>query len=356
MKKNYDLLDLGWNEGFQNEYDMFKENYEVGRVSVEYKNLYRIYTQNGEVYGTISGKMIYNAETREDYPAVGDWVVLSPGEDGDKRIIQGILNRKSKFVRKYAGKSRDEQIIAANIDTAFICMSLNQNFNLRRLERYITMAWDSGAFPVILLTKADLCDNISELLMETQNSAPGIDIISVSSFLKTGIEELRKYIKKGNTVAFIGSSGVGKSTIINELLGEYRQTTKEISESEDRGRHTTTNRELMLLPGGGILIDTPGMRELHITDVKDSIDTTFLDIETLAAECRFPDCRHDSEPGCAVKKAIEQGVLHQERYQSYIKLKKESEFMERKTNAKAKSEYKKMLKKRNKLNRIKNVK
>jgi ribosome biogenesis GTPase len=228
-------------------------------------------------------------------------------------------------------------------------MSLNQNFNLRRLERFITMAWNSGAVPVVLLTKSDLCENAADKLAEAKEVSMGVDVYSISCVNDSAVEIVREYIKPGHTVAFLGSSGVGKSTIINRLLGENRLDTKEVSELGDRGRHTTTNRELIVLPEGGIVIDTPGMREFHILDVDESLDTTFGDINELAAGCRFSDCTHTTEPGCAVTEAINNGTLKEERYNNYIKLKKEAEFVERKTNKKAELEYKSFIKKRAKL-------
>jgi ribosome biogenesis GTPase len=321
-------------------------------VAIEYKNLYKLYTEKGEVTAAISGKMMHTALNSEDYPAVGDWVVINKINNTDDRaVINNILPRKSKFSRKIAGDSFTEQLIATNIDIAFICMSLNHNFNLRRLERYITMAWNSGATPVIILTKADLCENADELLEQTVSCAIGIDVLTTSSLTKTGLSEIKAYIKKNTTVAFLGSSGVGKSTIINELSGVVVQFTQEVSDTEDKGKHTTTNRELLVLPEGGIVIDTPGMREFHITDVSDSIDSAFEDIDVLSAKCKFSDCTHTSEPTCAVLLAIEDGTLSKDRYMNYLKLKKEAAHYERKVNVRANSEYKKEMKKRNKNNK-----
>lgn len=347
MNINNNLRALGWNEDLEKEYTGISCSYEVGRVAVEYKGLYKIYCESKEVLATVSGKMIFSASERDDYPAVGDWVIIdkTPAVH-DRTVIRGILSRKSKFSRKIAGNTIQEQIIAVNIDTAFICMSLNQNFNLRRLERFITMAWDSGATPVVLLTKSDLCENAEEKLEEAKESTIGADLYCVSCLDESAAEVVNNYIKPGQTLAFLGSSGVGKSTIINKLLGDERLDTREISDMGDRGRHTTTNRELILLPNGGIVIDTPGMREFHILDVDDSIGTAFCDIESIAQNCRFADCTHNTEPDCSVREAIESGSLSQERYNNYIKLKKEAEFVERKTNKKAELDYKNFLKKR----------
>lgn len=350
MNTNINLSELGWNEDLAKEFEAYGTSFEVGRVAVEYKGLYRIYCENRELLGVVSGKLMYSASERDDYPAVGDWVIIDKtGAAEDRAVIRGILSRKSKFSRKAAGNTAAEQIVAVNIDIVFICMSLNQNFNLRRLERFITMAWDSGAVPVVLLTKSDLCGDADEKLKETKESAIGVDVHCVSCLDESAAEVVRKYMHPGRTLAFLGSSGVGKSTIINRLLGENRLDTQSVSELGDRGRHTTTNRELILLPGGGIVIDTPGMREFHILDVDESIGTTFGDIEEYAQGCRFSDCTHTTEPHCAVKEAIASGNLSEERYNNYIKLKKEAEFIERKTNKKAELEYKNAIKKRSKI-------
>lgn len=354
MDKIFDLKALGWNEELENEFEAYRDTCSVGRVAVEYKGLYRVYCEDMEVLAAVSGKMLYSAAERADYPAVGDWVLLDKNHSSDDRaVIRGIMRRKSKFSRKGAGNTTDEQIVAVNVDTLFICMSLNQNFNLRRLERFITMAWDSGATPVVLLTKSDLCDSIEDRLAEARDVAPGVDVHCITSMDASAANIVGGYIKPGHTVAFLGSSGVGKTTVINRLLGEERFETKETSELGDRGRHTTTNRELILLPGGGIVIDTPGMREFHILDADEGLDTTFNDIHSLSEGCRFSDCTHTAEPGCAVLEAMENGSLKEERYNNYVKLKKEAEFIERKTNRKAELEYKSFIKSRAK--QIKNM-
>jgi ribosome biogenesis GTPase len=314
-------LALGWNEDLEKEFTGINFSCEVGRVAVEYKGLYKIYCETKERLASVSGKMIYSAAERDDYPAVGDWVIKDKtASTNDRAVIRGILSRKSKFSRKCAGSTVEEQIVAVNVDIVFICMSLNNNFNLRRLERFITMAWDSGAIPVVLLTKSDLCENIEEKLKETKEAAIGVDIHCISCLNETAAEVVRNYIKPGQTVAFLGSSGVGKSTIINRLLGEDRLDTQTVSDIGDRGRHTTTNRELILLPEGGVVIDTPGMREFHILDVEESIGTAFSDIEGFAQNCKFSDCAHTTEPQCAVREAIATGALSEERYNNYIKL------------------------------------
>lgn len=347
--KRYKLIDLGWNEELDHYLNQFnKENqvdYKVGRVAVEYKALYKIFTTEGEILGSVSGKMQHEAVDRQDYPAVGDWIIIDKtNSKAGNAVIHGILPRKSKFSRKIAGKKSDEQIVASNIDYLFICMSLNKDFNLKRLDRYLIMAWDGGANPVILLTKSDLCSDesfIQEKVNEIESIAFGVDIHVISSYDGIGIDNLSKYIDKGITLAFLGSSGVGKSTLINTLIGEEKLETREIRDDDDKGKHTTTHRELIPLEGGGIVIDTPGMRELHMLDTEGGLDSTFKDIEDLALSCKFNNCGHKSEPGCAVKKALYNGTLTGERLNNYFKLQKEIAFIERKNKMKEKRAEKK---------------
>ena len=273
----------------------------------------------------VSGKFRYNADRISDYPAVGDFVMADWNDEGGNAIIHHILHRKSSIIRKAAGNAYKEQVVATNIDTIFLCMSLNNDFNLRRLERYLSIAWDSGATPVIVLTKVDLCTDLEDKLSDVSSVAFGVDVLVTTTVEEFGYEEIRPYICEGKTVAFIGSSGVGKSTLINCLLGECKLDTNGLRD-DDKGRHTTTHRELILLPNGGMVIDTPGMRELGMMDSEAGISQTFEDIEELMEQCRFSDCTHNTEPGCAVRKALESGELSEERWQSYLKLKSENEY------------------------------
>jgi len=294
------------------------------RVILQEKGLYKLSDGNREKGAEVSGKYRYEAKTVSDYPAVGDYVLAVWPEDDSNAVINSLFPRKTCFIRKAAGPGKQEQVVAANIDTVFICMSLNNNYSLRRLERYLAITYESGAEPVVVLTKADLCENVQEKIDEVKAVAPGVDIAVVSS-LENDYEEVMKYIVPGQTIAFLGSSGVGKSTLINKLTGKEELLTREVG-AGDKGRHTTTHRQLIKLENGAYVIDTPGMRELGMWDNEGGIEETFRDIEQLALKCRFSNCTHGPEPGCAIQKALEDGRLSQDRWESYLKLKIENEF------------------------------
>lgn len=317
-----DMKNLGFSENFVTESNFHKNLY-VGRVASQYQDLYKVITEDGELRAEISGKFRFDVKKLSDYPAVGDFVMLDRNQDtGGNAIIHHILQRKSAFIRKAAGTSNDDQIVASNIDTVFICTSLNNDFNLRRIERYLGVAWESRATPVIVLTKADLCANLSKKLAEVDTVACGVDVLVTSSLTDDGFLPVKQYIDSGRTVAFIGSSGVGKSTLINKLIGESIFETQQVR-NDDKGRHTTTRRELIVL-ASGVVIDTPGMRELGLEGA--DISKTFADINKLSAKCKFNDCTHTSEPNCAVQKAISDGLLSADRLSNYLKMKKETKY------------------------------
>jgi ribosome biogenesis GTPase len=330
------LNSLGWHPFFEAYFNEYAgTGLSAGRVAIENKSNYLLYTGYGELTAEISGKMFYSIDEKVDYPAVGDWVVFRPIPEEKKAIIENVLPRRSKFSRKINGSRTGEQIVASNIDVLFIMSSLNQDLNLRRIERYLTLAWESEAAPVILLSKSDLCDDIDEKRGEVESIAFGVPIHIISSINKIGLEDIQQYFDNNKTAAVLGSSGVGKSTLINTLIGYNRLKVNEITDYKDKGIHTTSRRELILLPGGGLIMDTPGMRAVIMWEGSDGVNTTFEDIEELIKNCRFTDCKHESEPGCAVNEAIEIGTLDEDRYHSYLKLKREVNYFERRHNQKA---------------------
>lgn len=318
---NINLKKYGLNERFEQEATIYDGLF-IARITEQHRELYKAISEYGEIDASVSGKLAYNAEGQTAFPAVGDWVMIDrmDGSTGNA-IIHHILRRKSVLARQAAGTENAGQVIAANIDTIFICMSLNADFNIRRIERYLTIAWDSMATPVIVLTKSDLCDDLPQKLDEIASVSMGAEIIVCSSENRDGFDEINAYIGQGKTIAFVGSSGVGKSTLINRLMGQDVLATKAIREDDAKGRHTTTYRQLLLLPSGGIVIDTPGMRELQI--YTGNLSKTFEDVEEIAARCKFGDCSHGAEPGCAIREAIENGTLSAKRFESYQKLQRE---------------------------------
>lgn len=299
-------------------------NLSLARVVSQYKDLYKIVTEGGECLAEISGKFRYEVTELSKYPAVGDFVMVDRTENSSgNAIIHQVLTRKSVFERVAAGTKHQTQVVAANIDIVFICMSLNNDYNLSRLERYLSVAWNSQATPVVVLTKSDLCEDLLSVMSQISVIAPGTDVVATSSHNQDSCDKLLTYLQQGITAAFIGSSGVGKSTLINRLAGEELLTTSQIRQN-DKGRHTTTRRELMVLPQGGIVIDTPGMRELGVETV--DLSKSFADIDELITKCRFRDCTHSTEPGCAVRYALETGELDSRRLESYLKLKREARY------------------------------
>jgi ribosome biogenesis GTPase / thiamine phosphate phosphatase len=325
------LKEYGWNKTHEvNWEEINNEKWIPGRVTLEHKKMYRVITTDGEWLSVCSGSMQYEATERRDFPAVGDWVAVEkmPGEE--RGIIHAILPRTSLFSRKVAGMTIAEQIIAVNIDIVLLVMSMNNDFNPRRLERYLVAAYDSGATPVVVLTKKDVCDNSSDYIEEAQSIALGAEIFAVSNVTGEGIDELTALLKNNKTAALLGSSGVGKSSLTNAILGSERMVVQDIREDDAKGRHTTTHRELIKIPTGGILIDTPGMREFQLWENNDSLDSGFQDINELTNNCKFNDCQHNNEPGCAIQNALSTGELAEDRYRSYLKLQKELAFLDRK--------------------------
>lgn len=304
------------------------------RVTAQFSKQYRIVTREGELTAAVTGKYAYEAESRSQFPSVGDWVLAEPLPGESRAVIHVLLPRASYMSRREAGSVPDEQVIAANMDTVFIVNALNQDFNLRKIERYLIAVWESGAQPVVVLTKADLCSSDpDEYVSQVASSAPGVPVHAVSSLAGKGMEAISPYLQPGRTVAITGSSGAGKSTLLNWLSGQELQRVHGVREDDARGRHTTTHRELFILPGGAVMVDTPGMRELQLWDSAEGWEEAFSDIENLAARCRFHDCSHRSEPGCAVRAALDEGTLDVGRYANYKKTQKELVFQKRKENA-----------------------
>jgi ribosome biogenesis GTPase / thiamine phosphate phosphatase len=331
-----DLEQLGWTDRLSAAFEPYAaDGLTAGRVSLEHTHIYRVLTADGELLARVSGRLRHQATARRDFPGVGDWVAIEPpATSGDARIV-ALLPRHSRFSRRAAGDPTEEQIVAANIDTVFLVAGLDGDFNPRRIERYLLVALDSGAAPVIVLNKADLVEDAAARAAEIGAIAQGVPVHAVSCRRPESLDVLRQYLGVGQTGALLGSSGVGKSTIVNRLVGHDLLRTRDVRESDSRGRHTSTARQLVLLPGSGILIDTPGMRELQLWDSGEGAAGAFADIDALAAGCRFRDCRHRQEPGCAVRAAAAAGELSHVRLDSFLKLQDEQAHQARQLDVRA---------------------
>jgi len=336
------LEELGWDDERTREMEPWagKLAHHPGRVLIGFNYLYRVAIPSGEIDAVLAGRLKHHAVRRGELPAVGDWVIVRRRPEEDRGAIVAVLPRRSRFSRRMAGNVTDEQVVAANVDVIFIVMGLDDDFSIRRLERYLLMARESGAAPVVLLTKPDLGADLGAAVAEVQAAAGDVPVHAVSPKYGQGIEQVAQYVQPGKTAALLGSSGVGKSTIINRLVGSDVRKTREVRESDSKGRHTTTHRELVVLPNGGLVIDTPGMRELQLWEAGESVRDTFEDVEALAADCHFSDCRHRDEPRCAVKAAVDEGRLAPERLASYLQLQEELAFLARQQDERAQIEEK----------------
>ncbi|MBR4110407.1 MAG: ribosome small subunit-dependent GTPase A, partial [Clostridia bacterium] len=307
------------------------ESKTIARIIATHKDRYEIVCNNGQGFAKIKRGCYYD-NPNSIYPTTGDFVIIEWNSTGDSMICE-TLKRESSFSRTASSSDRNhelhnqhEQLVAANFDYVFIMQSLNNNFNLHRLERYLSLSWESGAIPVIILTKSDLVENIQEYIEQVESIAFGVDVYAVSCITGYGLDSIKKYFSKGNTIVFLGSSGVGKSTLVNTLYGDNVMKTSDIREEDSRGRHTTTSRNLIMLPNGAMIIDTPGMRELGMWNAENGINKTFQDIEQYMGMCKFSDCTHTNEPGCKILEAIVNGEIDQERFEQYLKLQKESRY------------------------------
>lgn len=327
------LEDFGWDGTWQQKFDDFPEQRGIpARVISQHRSSYRVHTGKAEIKAKAAGRLYHAPFKQTELPAVGDWVVVDDVNSESRATIRAVLPRNSTFSRKVAGKNSNEQVMATNLDTVWIVTTFGADLNPARLERYVALVVESGAQPVIILAKADLADLTEPAVFSLQDRIQNVPIHAVSTKAEIGLEALVKYISPGQTIALLGSSGVGKSTLINHFVGHDLLHTASVREKDGKGRHTTTHRELIILPSGGCLIDTPGMRELQLWQRDDNLEKSFADIDAFAVNCRFSDCSHESEPGCAVKEAVDRGDISEERMNNYLKLKMELTYLERKSD------------------------
>jgi ribosome biogenesis GTPase len=336
------LSSYGWSDALQNDFTSHAADGLIpGRIIVQQRGGYRVITDDGEIDARASGTLLKSA-TDADRPAAGDWVALEARPGETLALVHAVLPRKTAFIRKASGTRGGAQVVAANVDVAFLVASLNSDLNLRRLERYLATTYESGADPVVVLTKADLVDDVEAAVTEVEAIAFGAPVLATSSKTGAGLDALAVHLPPGRTAVLLGSSGAGKSTLLNALAGEERMDTGAIREADERGRHTTTHRELVLLPSGGLILDTPGMRELGLWNADEGVSAVFDDVEALAAQCRFSDCKHRREPGCAVRAALETGELSPDRLAAYEKLQAELAYEHRREDPRAAQENKKL--------------
>ncbi|MCK5686355.1 ribosome small subunit-dependent GTPase A [bacterium] len=336
------LKKYGWNDHFDGQFQQYKGNgLTAGRIIAVHRSGYDLVTENGELFGLLSGKLRFEIEFDGLPPAVGDWVVVMEYPDEGKAIIHNVLKSYSQLSRNEAGFEARQQVLACNIDTVFLVVSLNRDFSLRRIERYLVVIRNSGANAVVVLNKSDLSDEVEMKIDQVRKVAYDYEVIATSTVNGSGIDLLHGFLETGKTSVFLGSSGVGKSTLINGLCGLEVMDVCDISEYSDRGKHTTTHRQLFMTDDYGMIIDSPGMRELQLWETGNTISELFDEIEVLGRNCRFADCTHDSEPGCAVLEALENGSIDEGRLNSYFKLLREKAYMERKRDVKAKINSKK---------------
>jgi ribosome biogenesis GTPase len=335
------LESLGWTDELTTEFEQhLAAGLVPGRVVVQHRGQYEVVGEAGELRAEVAGRLLHEAASEAELPVVGDWVALAPRTEERTGTIHAVLPRRTRISRKTPWLATKEQVLAANVDTVLLTTSLNDDFNLRRLERYLATAWDSGADPVVVLTKADLHPDPAAAAAEVESIAYGVPVLVVSVRTGEGLDDVAAIARPGRTLVLLGSSGVGKSTLVNTLAGEELLATNELRD-DGRGRHTTSHRQLVRLPSGGLVIDTPGLRELQLWDVGESLDEAFEDVTELFADCRFSDCAHDREPDCAVQAALEDGRLDPARWESYLKLQRELEHLERRLDKRARSEERK---------------